>query len=298
MSTKKLTQDIFISRCKEIYGDKFDYSKSEYINMFTKVTIKCNTCNQMWDVTPGNHLGPRKSGCPRCKCIRHQHRMDQSTLSLEEFINRSNGSHNNKFDYSKSEYINSSTKVAIICPIHGEFEQWPQDHMRGIGCAKCSGSVVEHDKFIKEIELKYPIFDFSKFEYKSAKIKSIVICPLHGEFNARPNDLNFGHGCKECGIHKQQETKITRGIVTDPKDKTEYENYRRAVWRISNRNYKLHKETINPLDLPRNLKYHLDHIYPIQKGWLNGKSPEEIGHQSNLQILEGISNRRKGCKLQ
>ena len=42
-------------------------------------------------------------------------------LTIEEFINRSNITHNNKYDYSKVEYKDNRTKVCIICPIHGEF---------------------------------------------------------------------------------------------------------------------------------------------------------------------------------
>jgi hypothetical protein len=39
--------------------------------------------------------------------------------------------HNNKYDYSKVEYINTNSKVKIICPIHGEFEQTPHNHLTG-----------------------------------------------------------------------------------------------------------------------------------------------------------------------
>ena len=42
-------------------------------------------------------------------------------LTKEEFINRANSIHNNKYDYSKVEYKGSTIKVCIICPIHGEF---------------------------------------------------------------------------------------------------------------------------------------------------------------------------------
>ena len=58
-------------------------------------------------------------------------------LNIELFIKRSNVIHHNKYDYSKVEYVNSSTKVCIICPEHGEFWQTPNKHMSGIGCPKC-----------------------------------------------------------------------------------------------------------------------------------------------------------------
>ena len=45
--------------------------------------------------------------------------------------------HNNKYDYSKTVYINSETKLLITCPIHGDFYQLPMSHIHGKGCSKC-----------------------------------------------------------------------------------------------------------------------------------------------------------------
>ena len=56
----------------------------------------------------------------------------------QNFTNKSNKVHNNFYDYSKVEYVNSTTKVCIICPIHGEFWQTPQAHARGNKCPKCA----------------------------------------------------------------------------------------------------------------------------------------------------------------
>ena len=56
----------------------------------------------------------------------------------EKFIEKSKKVHNNKYDYSKVDYIDSVTKVCIICPEHGEFWQTPQAHARGNNCPKCA----------------------------------------------------------------------------------------------------------------------------------------------------------------
>lgn len=50
-------------------------------------------------------------------------------LTTEEFIEKSKAIHDNKYDYSLVEYINSQTKIKIICPKHGEFEQKPNNHL-------------------------------------------------------------------------------------------------------------------------------------------------------------------------
>ena len=58
-------------------------------------------------------------------------------LTREEFIKRSREIHGDKYDYSKVDYVNNSTRVCIICPEHGEFWQTPYGHMKGQGCFKC-----------------------------------------------------------------------------------------------------------------------------------------------------------------
>lgn len=61
--------------------------------------------------------------------------MEKSNIKM--FVEKANNVHFNKYDYSKVDYINSKTKVCIICPIHGEFFQIPNSHIRGHGCQKC-----------------------------------------------------------------------------------------------------------------------------------------------------------------
>lgn len=59
-------------------------------------------------------------------------------LSKEEFIERSNIIHKNKYNYILVEYIDAKTKIKIICPIHGVFEQEPHNHLQGCECKKCA----------------------------------------------------------------------------------------------------------------------------------------------------------------
>jgi len=60
--------------------------------------------------------------------------------TTEEFIKDSIEVHGDKYDYSKSEYINAKTKIIIICPKHGEFEQKPNNHLGGQRCGECFGN--------------------------------------------------------------------------------------------------------------------------------------------------------------
>jgi hypothetical protein len=55
-----------------------------------------------------------------------------------KFIDKAKKIHKNKYDYSLVEYVNSKTKIKIICPIHGIFEQEPYVHLKSNGCNRCS----------------------------------------------------------------------------------------------------------------------------------------------------------------
>ena len=103
-----------------------------YVNQTTDVII---TCPIHGDFTqrPNNHY--MGAGCPECH---HNKRCDTNT-----FIKKARAIHGNKYDYSKVNYTNNKTKVLIICPIHGKFEQTPDKHLRGQGCPGCSSSKLE-----------------------------------------------------------------------------------------------------------------------------------------------------------
>lgn len=63
-------------------------------------------------------------------------------LTTEKIIQRFEERREDKgkfYDYSQVNYINQTTKVKIICPLHGEFYQFPFDHAKGhSGCIQCS----------------------------------------------------------------------------------------------------------------------------------------------------------------
>ena len=117
---KKLTTEEFIIKAKEVHGDKYDYSKVNYINVDTKVCIICPTHGEFLQM-PSSHLNGR--GCPRCS--------GNKKLTTEEFIIKAREINGDKYDYTKVEYVNNSTKVCIICPTHGEFWQTPNGHLSG-----------------------------------------------------------------------------------------------------------------------------------------------------------------------
>lgn len=128
---KKLTQEEFIRRARELHGDRYDYSKVEYVNARTKVCIVCPRHNEFWQ-TPRDHLSGY--GCKTCGL---EVISDSKRMTLHCFLDKANEIHNSKYNYSKVEYIGTENKVCIICPEHGEFWQTPHRHLSGQGCPLC-----------------------------------------------------------------------------------------------------------------------------------------------------------------
>lgn len=91
-------------------------------------------------------------------------------------------------------------KVIITCPIHGDFEQCPEKHLKGFGCPVCSGrDGITTEKFIKRAkEIHGNKYDYSKVDYKDNKTKVTIICPKHGEFEQAPSNHLRSCGCRKC----------------------------------------------------------------------------------------------------
>lgn len=193
----------FINKSKEIHGDKYDYSKVDYINNHTKVEIICPIHGSFWQ-TPNSHTGkPISEGCRKCGIYR---RIEASKKTTEEFISLSRKIHGDWYDYSKSVYTGCYDPVCIICPEHGEFWQSPLVHCKGCGCYECGLKKISEFKSLglyKFIERSKEIhgdrYNYSKVEYKGIYEPVCIICPTHGEFWQKPCDHLGGHsGCKIC----------------------------------------------------------------------------------------------------
>ncbi len=184
------TTEDFIKEARAIHGDKYEYDKVEYVNKTTPVTITCPVHGD-FEQTPANHL--RGNGCIQCH-------IDSRTTDLDTFIARAREVHGDKYDYSKAVYVNSGTKICVICPDHGEFWSIPNNHLRGAGCAACVGKQKKDtDLFIKEARgIHGDKYDYSKVEYKTNKDKVCIICPEHGEFWQQPAGHLKGAGCPDC----------------------------------------------------------------------------------------------------
>lgn len=203
---KRLSQDEFIEKSKIVHNNRYDYSKSIYATSNKKVIIICPDHGE-FEQTPNSHIDGK--GCKKCA---NSYIGDCLRKSNDDFILESSKKYNNKFDYSKVVYNTTHSKVIIICPDHGEFEQTPHDHLQkdNGGCRPCFLLEMEKyqfqslttEEFInKSKEIWGNKYDYTKSDYINAKTKVIIICPNHGEFEKTPdNFLRNKIGCPKCNL--------------------------------------------------------------------------------------------------
>lgn len=137
-------------------------------------------------------------------------------LTSEEFIKKAKQLHNGRYDYSESVYVDSRSKLTIICPEHGRFEQRASSHLSGNGCPKCARIWTdEHkqnlqrssresrgmttDEWIKRARNVHgDKYDYSQVIYVNQKTYVKIICPEHGLFEQNPDAHIRGCGCRLC----------------------------------------------------------------------------------------------------
>ena len=121
-------------------------------------------------------------------------------LTPEEFIQRASRIYGKRYEFKKVVYVNSSTKVCITCPEHGDFWIIPNNFLRGHKCAACSGKQrVTKDVFLERALVRHQIaYDYSKVSFKGLEKKVEIICPVHGPFWQKPSLHLAGNGCQKC----------------------------------------------------------------------------------------------------
>jgi len=162
--------------------------------------------------------------------------------STQQFIEEAYCVHGDRYNYKLVDYKNARTKIKIICPIHGIFEQEANSHLQGNGCYKC-GIIKTHNKQKKTtqqfIEDAYCIhgdlYNYKLVQYKNNRTKVQIICPEHGIFKQRPNNHLNGQGCFKCSSSVK---KTTQQFIIDAKEihnnkydysLTQYENAKTKI---------------------------------------------------------------------
>ncbi|MFN6472589.1 MAG: hypothetical protein RMY36_023350 [Nostoc sp. SerVER01] len=103
----------------------------------------------------------------------------------EEFIREAQAKHDRFYDYSLVNYLNSSTKVNVICPVHGEFKITPSHHLGGVGCRKCFDKRQSHSQeniIAKFRQAHGDRYGYDKVIYTRIDIKVVITCSIHSDF--------------------------------------------------------------------------------------------------------------------
>ena len=195
---QKCSNANFLEKIKKVHGDKYDYSKTDYENCRTNISIICKIHGEFLQL-PSHHLNG--SGCKRCS-----NSGENKKYTNCEFLEKTKIIHGDKYDYSKTNYLDSKTDIIIICKIHGEFTQKATTHLSGCGCKKCGILTTANkqrsnkEEFIKKaIEIHGDKFDYSKVEYIDVDTHTTIICKEHGDFEQTPYcHITKAICCRKC----------------------------------------------------------------------------------------------------
>lgn len=127
IENKRIDINKTISLFKEIHRDKYDYSLCNFKNLNEKIKIICPIHGVFEQIAFSHKNG---NGCRKCSSFKLKY-------TTEEFINICKKIHNNKYNYDKTIYESSLSKIIINCPTHGDFLQKACSHLTGYGCTKC-----------------------------------------------------------------------------------------------------------------------------------------------------------------
>lgn len=213
---RKLTQEEFLAKANKIHNFKYNYDKAEYKGGNEFITI---TCPKHGDFQQKANTHLHGSGCVKCKNEKIKSLKNKGRERFIEDAIRVNG---NKYIYDKVVYRTSKHNVIITCPIHGDFEQTPNSHLRGCGCSKCADEGtgdrcrMKLDEFLSRAkEIHGDKYDYSlvtEDTFVHANIPIDIICPEHGIFRQRPTEHIKGRGCYKCG---KQRMAIKNSLTRD-----------------------------------------------------------------------------------
>ncbi|MFA5754673.1 MAG: hypothetical protein WC905_05020 [Patescibacteria group bacterium] len=195
----KVAFNTFVTDANIVHNKKYKYIEQDYRGVSQKITIIC-PIHGIFHQRGSDHL----KGCGCNLCGRHQTSI-KNRLSRNEFLEKCKKIHDDTYDYSKVDYINSTTKVAIICKVHGEFTQDPAMHLQGVGCPECAhikrkdGLTEDLDEFTKKAKIIHNnMYEYVKLYYINDIRFVDVICKTHGLFTQNSSNHIQGSICPKC----------------------------------------------------------------------------------------------------
>lgn len=208
---QKYTTETFIEKAREIHGDTYDYSLLEYKGIFDIVKIIC-PIHGVFEQVAHNHLNG--NGCPICG--RNKPSKKKNEKAKNEFFEKVNRIHGNKYDFSNSEYVNARDYMTVVCHEkdangveHGPFKIRPYNLLSGYGCKKCATDKLSverrmpFDEYQKKINEKYGngLYSINEESYNSLTNSVECLCNKHNK-KFYVNKRNFSYYrcycCEDC----------------------------------------------------------------------------------------------------
>ena len=201
---------------------RYDFSRAEYHGALERMTgIVCPDHGEFTQYPA--QLRKNGAGCPACgEIVRRAKRRSPQ----EDVIARVTEVHGGFYTYDRAVYRNLITKFTVTCPLHGDFDTTPANHLKGRGCPTCGQFSRGHrkdvaasarktadakiakfaEKFVADARAVHGnAYDYGQTNYQGRNTKVAITCPKHGPFWQKPyQHLKRAHGCPECSHHRSK----------------------------------------------------------------------------------------------
>lgn len=222
-------------------NNNIDLSGFNYKGNRVRGTCKCKKCHHEWQVTP--EVLKKNPVCPKCR--ENEKAKEQKEKLLLKYYEKAHKMYQNKNISNIEFYYNEKGKIMakFFChnkycdgTEHGVHEQNGYYFLSGHGCPNCAthqSRPYTTEEWVRMAKEKYPMYDYSKSEYKNKDTKVSIICKKHGEFDVIPKEFLYeGKCCPLCNKEKKQEEFIKKTI-------------RKAKEKHKDKGYIYHPELIN-----------------------------------------------------
>ena len=126
--------DLVLDLFKTVHGSRYFYDQNSYVNVTSKMKIKCEDHGWFWQKPNLHYSG---SGCKKCGNLETA---EKSKINFKTFLERSKSIHGERYKYDQNSWVDIFSPMLISCIKHGDFIQNPRNHYRGSGCPKCNSS--------------------------------------------------------------------------------------------------------------------------------------------------------------
>jgi len=195
----KMILSKYLKELSIIHNNKYIYNLVNKHYMKDKIDIIC-PIHGVFKQKSIDHK--RGHGCPKCANSIVANRSNKNQVLKKAF-----DVHGDFYDYSLVEYVNDYTKIKIICPIHGVFEQTAGSHIRNkSGCPSCSMSKGEREisNMLSKLNINFiPQMKFKDCKYYRALPFDFflpddnIIIEYDGIQHFQPTDFSNGNQNKD-----------------------------------------------------------------------------------------------------